>query len=153
MIKALLLVWTAVISVAFAQDTEDYATMNIVLTQKFFDNLSQNFTAPLFGDLVNVKIGDLLNEHIAIEDLMSFDFNITDMAITRAEANGLMPIIQLGDNAATFQFDGVALEFGFNYALISDPPIFADIGSATLKIETLSFSLSWTSTFEDNFEL
>ena len=145
--KALLSLLVAVISIAFAQEAGDYATMNIVFTQKFFDNLSQNFTAPLFGDLVNVKIGDLLNEHIAIEELMSFDFNITDMKFIRADANGLTPIIQLWDNAATFQFEGVALEFAFDYAVISDPPIFADIGSATLKIETLSFSFNWTSTF------
>lgn len=44
---------------------------------------------------------------------------------------------------------GVKIDFAFDYAYISNPPIFADIGEATLSIDGLSFSLDWSNTFNE----
>ena len=41
----------------------------------------------------------------------------------------------------------------FDYAYISDPPMFADIGTAFLGVEGMTIEFTWTSTFDETFEI
>lgn len=41
----------------------------------------------------------------------------------------------------------------FDYAYISDPPIFADIGTAYLGVDGMTLDFVWNSTFTGDFEL
>ena len=47
----------------------------------------------------------------------------------------------------------MSLNFEFDYAYISDPPIFADIGTAYLGIEGMTIEFVWNSTWTGEFEL
>ena len=50
----------------------------------------------------------------------------------------------LEDSWARFTLTDLTLDVTFDYSYISDPPIFADIGTATLGVEEMTFGFSWT---------
>ena len=80
-----------------------------------------------------------------LEDIISFDFNLTSFAFADANYNGAVPIMTVYKDEVRLQLSNLTLNFTVDYAYVSDPPILADIGSAFLGIDTLSLDLNLTS--------
>ena len=110
------------------------ATMNLVMNQAFFDNASEYLIAPVISNVLSgIHIGnDIINKTLGIHDLIEFDFNMTDKLISDASLNGSVSLIEITEEGVILQVTDFALNITFNYAVISDPPIFADIGDAYL---------------------
>lgn len=94
-----------------------------------------------------------VNQTLAVVDFLTFEFNLTQFRFTQSDLNPLGSIIVLGDNEARFQIDQLTLNVEFDYAYISDPPLFADIGVAYLGFDGMSLDFNWTSTYDGELVL
>jgi len=52
-----------------------------------------------------------------------------------------------------FELKGLTLELTFDYEFITDPPIFADIGAATVNIGGMTLAANIETSLEDYFSL
>lgn len=130
-----------------------YESLNIILFQDLFDSITTNLVAPLIKSLpdsdLSKIIPDQINNTLHIEEVISFDYNLTGFAFADANYNGAVPIATVIQNQVRLQLSNLTLNLTFDYAYVSDPPIFADIGSAYLGIDTLSIDVNLTSSFEN----
>ena len=94
----------------------------------------------------------MMNEHISIEGLTT-DFNVTNLKIAEAYLDGQTPVVQIGDGQMRFQLADFTLELSFDYEFITDPPIFADIGTAQINIRGLTFAADIKTFLEESFSL
>jgi hypothetical protein len=104
-----------------------------VLSQGFFDNFTSDFLAPTLNELTKLQFSDLINQQIAIEGLTT-DFNVTGISVIKAELDGTVPIVKIGDGQFRFELANFTFDLSFDYEFITNPPIFADIGTATVNI-------------------
>lgn len=89
-----------------------------------------------------------VNQTLGLLDFLTFDFNVTQLTFPQASLQPATPIIQLGENNARFQIN-LTMEAEFDYQYISDPPVFADIGTAYLGFDGMFVDFTWTSTMDD----
>ena len=110
--------------------------------------------APLIGKLPEANLSkiipDIVNKTLAIENIISFDYNLTGFAFADANYDGAVPIMTVGNDEVRLQLSNLTLNLTLDYAYVSDPPIFADIGSFYIGIDTLTFSANLTSLLEDD---
>jgi hypothetical protein len=95
-----LLLCTAIhslVSFGNAQDDLPYVdgrneTVNIQLTQAFFNNLSENFTTPLLALLQNVSLGPV---NITDAPLlgMTISANLSDIGLQNSTVDGTVPLV------------------------------------------------------------
>ena len=52
-----------------------------------------------------------------------------------------------------FELVDFTLELGFDYEFITNPPIFADIGTATVNIGGMTFATDLETFLEDSFSI
>lgn len=71
----------------------------MVLTQKFFDDLTLEFLQPTLANIkdLNLKLLDVTNGTINIDKNFDVNFNITEAHFSKLDFNGSLPLIQLGD--------------------------------------------------------
>lgn len=91
-----------------------------------------------------------MNGTFHLEDIASVDYNITDFAIYDADYNGTVTIAVIEENEVLFQLNNLTLNVTCNYAYVSDPPIFADIGEAYIGIDTMDFIFNISSNLTDD---
>ena len=91
--------------------------------------------------------------HLDIVEFLTFDFNITQLKFVNSGLNPVAPLIKLGDNQARLQINELTLELEFDYQYISDPPLFADIGTAYLGVEGMTIDFTWNSTYNGTFDI
>ena len=127
-------------------------TLQLVLSQGLFDNFTADFLAPTIGKLTQLQFGDMTNEHISIEGLTT-DFNVTNLKIAEAYLDGQTPGVQIGDEQMRFQLADFTLELSFDYEFITDPPIFADIGTAQVNIRGMTFAADIKTFLEESFSM
>jgi hypothetical protein len=147
--KAIFLILLLAVS-SVGADTLIYPeTLGLTLFQSFFDNLTANFLGPLINTLPQRNATDLfVNKTLDLVDFISFDFNVTQLNFPQASIEPSLPIILLGENKARFQIN-LTMEIEFDYEYISDPPIFADIGTAYLGVEGMFIDFTWSSTWDN----
>ena len=104
-----------------------------MLSQGFFDNFTSDFLAPTLNELTRLKFSDIVNQQISIEGLTT-DFNVTGISVIKAELDGTVPIVKIGDGQLRFELVDFTFDLSFDYEFITNPPIFADIGTATVNI-------------------
>ena len=56
-------------------------TMRIVLSQQFFNGFASEFIAPI---LENIRFDNITNATFEMKDLLSFDYNITNISFANA---------------------------------------------------------------------
>lgn len=54
------------------------------------------------------------------------------------------------DDSLVIDVEDLSVELDIDYEFISDPPVFADIGTMENKVSQFDLQLSMTSTYEDN---
>eukprot|EP00352_Strombidinopsis_acuminata_P004972 CAMPEP_0176350278 /NCGR_PEP_ID=MMETSP0126-20121128/9352_1 /TAXON_ID=141414 ORGANISM="Strombidinopsis acuminatum, Strain SPMC142" /NCGR_SAMPLE_ID=MMETSP0126 /ASSEMBLY_ACC=CAM_ASM_000229 /LENGTH=207 /DNA_ID=CAMNT_0017700203 /DNA_START=132 /DNA_END=755 /DNA_ORIENTATION=- len=127
-------------------------TIRLSATQSFFDNLQSGLVAPLL-DIISGKEfeGNLTDKMINLGELMSIDLNVTSIAVPHVSLSNNIPLfdIEAEYNDAILQLADFNLELTFDYAFISDPPILADIGSATIDFKNVTLFVNWTSFMQD----
>ena len=74
-------------------------------------------------------------------DLISIEANITSPEIIEVSLDETVPIVQLEDDKAKLQLQNLNITLQADYAYVSDPPLFADIGEATILLEGLTISV------------
>lgn len=84
---------------------------------------------------------------------LSIDFNITNFTVDTAQINGEVPIVKIGDDQMRFQLSGFDFKLQFDYEFISDPPVFADIGTASLAIERMTFAADLQTSMDEAFSI
>jgi hypothetical protein len=150
--KALTLLTLLVAS--YAQSLVKVETLGLTLFQTFFDNLTTNFVNPLIMSLTERPPADLyVNQTLDIVDFMSFEFNLTQFKFTQSDLNPIGAIVQLGNDSARFQIDQLTINVEFDYAYISNPPLFADIGTGYLGFDGMTLDFEWTSTYDGELVL
>ena len=142
MLRTLLAI--AVLTIQFAGATEPrpyttqidqpptYESLNIVLFQDLFDSVTEELIAPLIKKLPQLDLSkiipDQINKTLSIPEVISFDFNVTGFAFADANYNGAVPIATATSDQVRVQLSNLTLNVTFDYAYVSVPPIFADIG-------------------------
>ena len=91
-----------------------------------------------FLDIVNPDPIDL--------DVLSLDYNLTNFRFVKAEYEVSSPIIDINYDYFNFSIPGLSLTLELDYEYVSDPPLFADIGTASFSME--NWYLEFTSTLE-----
>lgn len=86
-------------------ETNEAQTMNIILKQQFFNDLSSKFIAPFLGDLKGKPLGTFKNKQFDFATLFTTMFNLTNVQVGPAQINGGIPILQILENEARFQLD------------------------------------------------
>ena len=91
-----------------------------------------------------------MNGTLYISDIISVDYNLTDFAFEYGDYNGSISIAAIEDNSVTFQMNNLTINLTLNYAYVSDPPIFADIGAAYIGVDTMNFTFEISSDLIDD---
>ena len=142
------------LAIVQAQTLVKPLTMGMTLFQTFFDNFTTNFFNPLLMTLPERLSIDLVpNGHFDKLEFLTFDFNLTNLNFISSSLNPAAPLIQLGANEARLQINELSLELEFDYRYITDPPIFADIGTAYLGVEGMTVDFMFNSTYNGNFSI
>lgn len=81
-------------------------------------------------------------------DIISFQANITDVEYVKGDLDDSVPILKLEDGKAKFQLYNLTLILATDYAYISDPPLFADIGTANLKLTGVCLEFEFDSNLQ-----
>jgi len=115
----------------------------MVLTQSFFNNVQENLTDQLFDKIGGTGFNDTINCTIGIENLIDFEFNITNKEIVSIHLDPTTTLVKLYDDRLAFAVSNFTAAAGFSYMYVSDPPIFADIGDFDMDIASTNFSLDF----------
>jgi len=118
-------------------------TIKMVLTQSFFNNVQENLTDQLFDKIGGTGFNDTINCTIGIENLIDFEFNITNKEIVSIHLDPNTTLVKLYDDRLAFGVSNFTAAAGFSYMYVSDPPIFADIGDFDMDIASTNFSLDF----------
>ena len=122
-----------------------YESINIVFFQDFFTDFTKDVLGPLLGELSGTELNQNFTDINIFEDsdILSIAASIMDIEILEAGLNDQLPIFQLEDNMAKFQFENLTFILQADYSYVSDPPLFADIGTATILLSGLSLSFEF----------
>lgn len=104
----------------------------------------------MFDKIGGTGFNDSINCSIGIEDLISFDFNLTNKEIVKLHLDASQKLVKLYNDRLVFGVKNFTASFGFSYMYISDPPIFADIGDFDMDIENTTFILDFDQTLGDD---
>jgi len=91
------------------------------------------------NQLLNISLG-----------FIAFEANITDISVQNSSISNSTSSVVLLDQEAILNISAFVLNLTFNYAYISDPPIFADIGSAFILVDNFGIVLDGIPIFEDD---
>ena len=80
-----------------------------------------------------------MNKSISIPEVIKFDFNATGFKISDLSLDNKCKLMTLYNDRMVFAFKNFTGNFGFDYMYISDPPIFADIGTFDLDVANTTF--------------
>ena len=97
---------------------------------------------PLLGNLTVFTIDDASPKKPITplgEDSISFDVELKNLRIDQFTL-GTTPIVTIDSGKCLLNLTDVTLKVMTDYSFISDPPIFADIGDATILISGLTAS-------------
>ena len=140
----------------FCDDVPDpppaYESFNVVFYQPFFDNLSRNFIEPFIKSLPDRDLSDwdVINPPPLDLDVVTINYNLTNFRFLDTWYNGSAPIIDIEYDSYTLVIDGVNLTLAFDYEYVSDPPIFADIGTAKFGMTNWYLNLTGALTLVDD---
>ena len=117
------------------EDDQEYESLNLVFYKQFFDDFGTNLLEPLFDKLSGFDFPDYVSVPLEIlenSDLISIEANITSPLLADIGMAYQTAIIALENDKAKLQLDDLQLVLQADYAYVSDPPLFADIGEATI---------------------
>ena len=78
---------------------------------------------------------------------------MTAISVINAQLDGTVPIVKIGDGQMRFELASFTIELGFDYEFITNPPIFADIGTASVNIGGMTLVADIESFLEDSFSI
>jgi hypothetical protein len=87
---------------------------------------------------------------LGIQDLIDFEFNLTNKQISNLEVDSSQDLIELYDDRLVFGIKNLTANLGMSYMYVSDPPIFADIGDFDLDIENTTMILDMNQFFDSD---
>ena len=108
-------------------------TLGMVLTQSFFDNMQNNLVEPLFASLEGMQIGNFSPLELDLE-LLLLDYNITNMAVNTSRIDPSNRIVTLQEGSTKLSIPNLYLVLEYEYGLLTDPPLFADLGATDINI-------------------
>ena len=121
--------------------------------QDFFNITTLHLIQPLIQKLPEFDLSKIIpnmNGTLPISDIISVEYNLTDFAFEYGDYNGSVSIAAIEDNSVTFQMNNLTINLTLNYAYVSDPPIFADIGAAYIGVDTMNFTFEISSDLVDD---
>ena len=120
--------------------TKVYETMDFFMFQSLFDKLSSDFIPPLFNLLTKLEIENI-NGTLPLPNDVSVEFELEHLKIANASISPDTPILTINtQDGVLFAFDDLTLNFTTDYSYIMDPPVFADIGEASILIAPTNVS-------------
>ena len=78
---------------------------------------------------------------VAVEDLITLHFNLTNIKISDLSFDPSMKLATLLDNYSIVQFRNLSTHFKGRYEYVTDPPILADMGQFIWDINNISMKL------------
>ena len=129
--------------------TQKYGTMDFIIFQTFFDKLSANFIPGILNGITNNTLGNSTDNHFSILDGdLSFTFDLNSTHVASASIDPDTPLATINNGSTTFAIKNLNLNVTTDYAFVSDPPIFADMGEGSINVEDLTMSVVVTSSTE-----
>ena len=132
--------------------TTQYETLDIFIFQKFFDNLSQNFIPPLLGNLTyftipgpNAVKEKIIGDIKLFDEDLVFDYELWNLKVVSASLDPEPSIVQINYGDVTLGGNNLSINLTADYSYISDPPIFADMGSAFIFLPNATFNTTISS--------
>ena len=106
--------------------------------------MSKKFIEPFITSLPNRDLSkwNVINPSPINIDELTFNYNLTNFRFIDAAYDGSDPILDIGYDYVVFQVSGVNLTLAVDYEYVSEPPIFADIG--TFSFGNTNFFLNFT---------
>ena len=131
--------------------TKVYETIDMYIFQSFFDTVSEDFIPPLLEGLdVFTLEGFNLTLPLFDEDLV-FDVEIQNVKLENSTISPTPPIVTINNSGSiTVAFTNLTLNLTMDYSYISDPPIFADLGSANILLPKTNFTVEINSYFRES---
>ncbi len=71
----------------------------------------------------------------------------------KAELDGTVPIVKIGDGQLRFELTDFTFDLSFDYEFITNPPILADIGTATVNIGGMTLATDIETFLQDSFSI
>ncbi|CDW77274.1 lipid-binding serum glycoprotein family protein [Stylonychia lemnae] len=141
-----------ILSVILTSKADDHLkrneTVQLTLTQQFFDNLQANLTLPIINNLAGLNLGNK-SLSLNIIDLMTLDANITNITVNTSLLNQTDRIIELLEDKLRLNLENFTLKVDVDYEYISDPPYIVDIGDTSISLRSLQLLLDATEKYED----
>ena len=108
----------------------------------------------LFKKLENFTFSDMVNRTLSVPDLISVNFNLTDLRLEGWSVDPNHKLVDLvGNDRAIVSFKDFKGALKANYMFVTDPPLLADIGSIDFENYNVSISFDgYTAFVEDDFE-
>lgn len=133
----------------FADQTEEengvsqkYGTMDFIIFQTFFDKLSSNFIPGILNGLTNVTLANSTDNYFSLLDGdLSFTFDLNSTHVASASIDPDTPLATINNGSTKFAIKNLNLNVTTDYAFVSDPPIFADMGEGSINIEDMTMSV------------
>jgi hypothetical protein len=101
----------------------------------------------------NITFKDSINCSLGIQDLIDFDFNISNKKISHLSLNDSKDLVKLYDDRLVFGVQNLTADVGFSYMYVSDPPIFADIGDFDWNIPDLTLLVDMDQSISDDGQM
>lgn len=111
---------------------------------------------PLFGVIMKyLKLPDLDNVILDVQDLISFNFSLTDLHLENLHINPSIDddsrfINLYGDDMIRLTLANFSGGIHGSYSYVSDPPILADIGDIKFDSKSFGIVIDGVNHFEDN---
>jgi hypothetical protein len=123
-------------------------TLQMVLSQSFFTNLTYDFIAPLLNDITKLKLPSLVNQTLGLDNL-DVHFNVSNIHFTEFSIDPYTPIIRLQENKAAFEISNLDIDLVFDYEFVTKPPILGDIGEMQIEVRGVNLVTTFASYLTD----
>lgn len=122
--------------------TKKYETFAFFIFQSFFDHISADIIPPLLENLDYFTFGPIKKDDVPIlDDELNISFELDNFKISKASVDPSPSGVVLSDdiNGITVGFQNLTFSIQGDYSYITDPPIFADIGTANIYFANTTF--------------
>ena len=122
--------------------TAVYETFALFVFQSFFDHISADILPPLLENLDYFTFGPIGNDTDTLGDedvLISWELENIKIRNASIDPSPSGVVLSDDDTGVTVGFKNLTFKLEADYHYITDPPIFADLGDATIHFANTSF--------------
>lgn len=102
--------------------------------------MSKTGSLPIYTNILGIDL-DL--------KLFTLASNVTNFTLRNFKVPQTKKMFEIYDDAFIMDLEDFSLDFDIDYEFISDPPVFADLGTMENHVSHLDFKINMTTSYED----